>query len=45
MPGGVEVQLYEPKYVKKRARSETRPKSDKHARLGSSTRKPKISSK
>src|SRR5437870_2493631 len=26
MPGGVEVQLYEPKYVKKRARSETRPK-------------------
>jgi len=45
MPGGVGVQLYEPKYVKKRARSKTKPKSDKHARLRSGTRKPKISSK
>src|SRR2546426_12399595 len=42
MPGGVEVQLCETKYVKKRARSETRQKSDKHARLGSSTRKPQM---
>src|SRR2546427_13074069 len=45
MPGGVEVQLYQPKYVKKRARSVVRPKADKHARSRSSTRKPKISSK
>src|SRR5882672_1295053 len=40
MPGGVEVQLYEPKYVKERARSKTKPKSDTHARLRSGTRKP-----
>jgi len=45
MPGGVEVQLYEPKYVKKRARSETGSKSGDRARLRSGTRKPKISSK
>src|SRR5438445_13132952 len=45
MPGGAEVQLYEPKYIKKRARSENQPKSDKHAIFGSSTRKPEISAK